>query len=129
MFTLRTFRHGTPAQLPATHGTSIGIQYQANFHSLPLSGISLQEPAFSQNGFQANRNLRGIPSEPLVNGIRPSPTNNQTIQMRNNAPVNVPFANAGLLLPPSAQNGFNLGQEARTVGCVLRPTFVQPLSQ
>jgi len=126
MFTLRTFRHGTPTQLPTTHGTSIGIQYQANFHAHPLSGLSLQEPAFSRNGFQANRNPRVIPSEPLVNGIRSSSTNNQTIQMRNNAPVNVPFVNAGLLLPPSAQNGLNLGQEARTVGCVLHPTLYNP---
>ena len=105
-------RHAVLDQWSAIHGASGGVQSQANRQALPLAGSPSQRPIPPQTEPQA------VPShprsEPVVNGIRTSLTNDQATQMRNE---NTSLAASGRPTPESAPDELNHGQGEGNVRC------------
>ena len=110
------------------------MQSRADFQTVPLAEEYPHGPTASQNGFQANGDTTAVPlhsiPEPIANnGDMTFLTNDRASQMQSTAPMGVPLANSGLLSSTPTPNELSLGQEERTVRCVLPSTSAQHFSQ
>jgi hypothetical protein len=125
-FTILILRYDTYTLPPAAYAPSNGVQTHQTHREAPqLAREPSQRPMSSRIEPQANANPPTIPiharSEPVTNGPRTQRANNQTIQVRDSAPVN---GTLEIPIPPLAPN-----EDEPNVGCVPHSTSVQSFPQ